>query len=150
MIEPILRVPAHLIRRTQQVHDALFAQLVPDLTSPQFAALAVIDKYPGIEAMRLGQLIGYDIATLGGLITRLIAKQLVTRRVGKHDRRTRQIAITARGKAMLARTMPCALEVQARLLSALRPEEHELFISLHERIIDAASLEREIEVKESA
>ena len=84
--------------------------------------------------MKLAEMIGYDSATLGGLITRLIAKKIVARKVGKHDRRTRQLTLTARGNYVLQEALPRALAVEASLLSALAPDERELFISMLERV----------------
>jgi DNA-binding MarR family transcriptional regulator len=144
VIDVSLRVAAHLVRRTQQVHDAIFAQRISDLTSAQFAALVIIDKYPGAEFMRLADALGYDSATLGGLVNRLIAKKLVRRRVGKYDRRTRLISTTARGKALLDETMPKALDVEAQLLSALTAEERELLKALLERIVESGSQREEL------
>ena len=144
MIDVSLRVAAHLVRRTQQVHDAIFAERIGDLTSAQFAALVIIDKYPDAEFMRLADALGYDSATLGGLVNRLIVKKLVRRRVGKHDRRTRLISITARGKALLDETMPKALDVEAELLSALAADERELLIAMLERIVESRSQREEL------
>jgi DNA-binding MarR family transcriptional regulator len=144
VIDVSLRVAAHLVRRTQQVHDAIFADRIGDLTSAQFAALVIIDKYPDAEFMRLADALGYDSATLGGLVNRLIVKKLVRRRVGKHDRRTRLISITARGKALLDETMPKALDVEAELLSALAADERELLIAMLERIVESRSQREEL------
>jgi DNA-binding MarR family transcriptional regulator len=144
VIDVSLRVAAHLVRRTQQVHDAIFAERIGDLTSAQFAALVIIDKYPDAEFMRLADALGYDSATLGGLVNRLIVKKLVRRRVGKHDRRTRLISITARGKALLDETMPKALDVEAELLSALAADERELLIAMLERIVESRSQREEL------
>jgi DNA-binding MarR family transcriptional regulator len=144
VIDVSLRVAAHLVRRTQQVHDAIFAERIGDLTSAQFAALVIINKYPDAEFMRLADALGYDSATLGGLVNRLIVKKLVRRRVGKHDRRTRLISMTARGKALLDETMPKALDVEAELLSALAADERELLIAMLERIVEGRSQREEL------
>jgi DNA-binding MarR family transcriptional regulator len=150
MIDGSLRVAAHLVRRTQQIHDALFSSGIDDLTSPQFAALLVIDKQPKIESMRLAEAVGYDIATLGGLVNRLLAKKYIRRTIGTHDRRTRLISITARGKAALEAALPRAIEVDERLLSALPEKDRELFVALLERIVESGPALLNERLEESA
>ena len=137
MIDRSLRVACHLVRRAHQVHDALFADHIAgiDLTSPQFVALSAIGRGPQIEFMQLAETIGYDSATLYGVVNRLLAKRLITRKVGKRDRRTRQLALTQQGRAVLALAMPQARAVEESLLAALAPDERETLISLLERVV---------------
>jgi len=93
-------------------------------------------------------LIGYDGATLGGLVNRLLAKKLIRRAVGKHDRRTRQLFLTAKGQALLDEVTPHAARVHGLLLAPLNAEERELFIDLMQRIVlhAASSAKQETEV----
>lgn len=106
-----------------------------EVTSPQFAALSAIGRYPGIELTPLGELIGYDGATLGGLVNRLLAKKLVRRAVGKHDRRTRQLFLTARGRELVDQVTPKAARVHDLLLAPLSARERELFIDVMQRVV---------------
>lgn len=145
MIDKHFRVAGHLIRRAHQAHDAIFAQQTAgyDITSPQLAALSAIERYPGIELTPLAEMIGYDSATLGGLITRLVAKKLVSRKIGRHDRRTRQLSLTPRGEAVLKLVWPRAAGVEDRLLAALSPDERALFLDMCERVVEAAAFDSE-------
>ena len=129
------------MRRAHQVHDTIFAQETAgfEITSPQLAALSSIARNPGIEQTALAELIAYDCSTIGGLVDRLEAKKLVRRSVGKRDRRTRQLAITAHGRALLAAVTPHAARVHGRLLEPLAPAEREHFVAMLQRVVDVAA-----------
>jgi DNA-binding MarR family transcriptional regulator len=134
---PFLRIAGHAIRRAHQAHDAIFARETEgfDITSPQHAALTAIAEHPGIEPKQLGELVGYDGATLAGLIARLETKKLVRRSVGRHDRRTRQLRLTAKGEALLAQVEPRASRVHDALLGSLTRAERDVFMALLQRIV---------------
>jgi DNA-binding MarR family transcriptional regulator len=139
--DEIWRQAGHLVRRAHQVHDTIFAQETAgfEITSPQLAALNAIAQHPGIEQTTLADLIAYDCSTIGGLIDRLEAKQLVRRAVGKHDRRTRQLSITTHGRALLAAVSPQAARVHGRLLEPLTRAEREQFIGMLQRVVAGAA-----------
>jgi DNA-binding MarR family transcriptional regulator len=140
VIDERLRIAGHLLRRAQQAHDAIFAQETAgyDVTSAQMAALSAIHWNPGIDLSSLAEFIGYDAATIGSLVGRLVAKRLVSRRTGKHDRRTRQLTLTARGESFLTLVMGQAANVETRLLATLEPKERRVFLDLLLRVVEAA------------
>jgi DNA-binding MarR family transcriptional regulator len=140
-IHPAFRVAGHLIRRAFQAHDAVFARETAgfDITSPQVATLMAIALRPGIELTPLADWVGYDAATLSGLINRLIAKRLVRRVVGTHDRRTRQLFLTGTGQALLDAVTPHAARVTDVLLAPLDAAEREVFFGFMERIVTHAA-----------
>ena len=140
MIDERLRVAGHLIRRAHQAHDAVFAEITAgyDVTSPQMAALSAIRWNPGIDLSSLAEFIGYDAATIGSLVNRLVAKRLVSRRVGKHDRRTRQLTLTPRGEAFTDLVFRQASYVESELLAVLADEERRVLMDLLYRVVEAA------------
>ena len=76
----IHHMPGHFIRRLQQVAVSLFADRVGlEMTPVQFAALAAVAQRPRIDQARLSALIGYDRATIGGVIDRLEARGWLAR-----------------------------------------------------------------------
>jgi DNA-binding MarR family transcriptional regulator len=149
---PFLGVAGYLVRRTYQAHDAIFARETAgfDVTSPQHAALLAIAASPGIELTPLGEEIGYDGATLTGLVARLHAKKLIRRTVGKHDRRTRQLFLTAKGHALLAMVSPRANRVHDQLLEPLSPEERGSFLAMMRRIVQHAATPGDVQGSEIA
>ena len=125
---PLHRMPGHHIRRLQQVAVRLFAEEAQvDLTPVQYAALFAVAQRPGVGQAQLAALIGYDRATIGGVIDRLEQKGWVARSGSPEDRRLNLLSITPDGQAALARAAPAVLAVQDKLLEPLDPQEREAF-----------------------
>jgi len=76
------------------------------LTVQQHQALLAIKGYPGREQVAIGELaerLGIRHPSAVGLIDRLVAKALVTRRSGAADRRQILIHLTPKAENLLAR-----------------------------------------------
>lgn len=134
---PIHRMPGHLVRRLQQVAVALFAEELAGhgLTPVQYAALVALDRRPGLDQASLAALIGYDRATIGGVIHRLEEKGWAARETRPEDRRAKVPRITAAGRAMLRVSGPRVRRVQARLLAPLAPPQRHAFDTLCRRLL---------------
>ncbi|MFR9729742.1 MarR family winged helix-turn-helix transcriptional regulator [Saccharopolyspora sp. MS10] len=113
----------HLMRRVIQDHGARWLARSPELTKPQYAALTVIDRSPGIEQAALGRRAAIDKATLAAMLTRLEQRELVARTVDRQDRRRRVLELTDEGRRVLRETDELAEEVNASLLDRLTAEE---------------------------
>ncbi|MGE3146131.1 MAG: MarR family winged helix-turn-helix transcriptional regulator [Pseudorhodoplanes sp.] len=129
---PIYDKPGHLIRRLQQIAVALFAAETRafDLTSVQYAALAMIRLNPGIDQTALANAIALDRSTIAEVVARLQAKGLIQRGPGQADRRTKVLFATARGEALLARIEPAAGSAQSLILAPLRPAQRTAFMEM--------------------
>ena len=136
---PIHHMPGHYIRRLQQVAVALFAQKVDglDITPVQFAALVALRQQRSLDQAALSALIGYDRATIGGVIDRLEAKRWVVREPGRDDRRTKVVSLSPAGAAILRRVMRDVEAVQAALMAPLKPGERRTFERLCRKLLDA-------------
>lgn len=124
----------HLIRRLHQRSTQVFQTQVPaagfDLTSVQFAALDAIAQQPGIDQASLAAAIGFDRATMGGVVERLEHKALVQRVVSAQDRRARMLHLTPEGARLLAASRPVVQALQADILALLTPTERSSFLAL--------------------
>lgn len=111
-------MPGHLIRRAQQVSNAIFAEECGtfDLTSVQYAALFTINRHDGIDATRLSRQIAFDRSTIGDVLERLETKGLIVRVAGTSDKRTKCLYASDAGKELLAKVEPYVRNVQRRLL----------------------------------
>lgn len=142
MIE-IYTMPGHLIRRLQQISVSVFSDrmraLGHDLTSPQFATLAVLAAAPGIDQATLADMIAHDRPTIGGVVERLEAKGLVTRHRNPTDRRARVLALTDAGEALLAALLPAVRAIQPDLLPGLTPAERAEFTRLAAKVATAGN-----------
>ena len=130
----ILDMAGHLIRRLHQQSTYLFAQRTQaagfDLTPVQYAALEAIYEQPGTDQARVAELIGYDRATIGGVINRLETKGWVRRMVSEHDRRARELSLTAKGEKIRQALQPIVEDLQKDILRPLKAADQKLFIQL--------------------
>lgn len=129
----------HLIRRLYQVSNHTFSQQMQaaghDLTSVQFAALDAIIAHPGLDQAGVAARIGYDRATIGGVIDRLERKGLVSRRVAERDRRAREVFVTEPGRALFDRCLPVVTALQDDILGALDDGERAAFMALARKVV---------------
>jgi DNA-binding MarR family transcriptional regulator len=136
-------LPGHLIRRVQQISVSLFAARMAeaglDLTSVQFAALATLSDHSGLDQQTLSGLIAYDRVTIGGVVDRLVQKNLVLREVSPKDRRARILTLTPEGAETLNVARPWVERVQTDIVACLSPEERENFAALLSKIASAGN-----------
>lgn len=136
-------LPGHLIRRLQQIAVALFAARMGeadiDLTAVQFAAMLTLRDHPGLDQQTLAGLIAYDRVTLGGVIDRLVQKNLVARETSPTDRRARILTLTKDGRAVLERAIPWVDQVQDDILAALSEAEQDTFVTLLSKLARAGN-----------
>ena len=129
----------HLIRRLHQQSTQVFQTRTQaagfELTSVQFAALDGIAQQPGIDQASLAATIGFDRATLGGVIDRLELKGLVQREVSAQDRRARQLYLTPAGEQLRAASRPVVEALQAEILAPLSAAEREAFLALAQKAL---------------
>ena len=143
MPEPIgdsrlIEMPGHLIRRLHQISFALFLdQAKPfGVTPVQYAALVAIRTHPGIDATRLSAVIAFDRSTLGNVIERLEAKQLIERKLSRQDKRVKLLYLTKAGAALLRDIMPSVDRAQARMLQPLKPADRRTLMALLTQLVD--------------
>ena len=124
----------HLIRRLHQQSTQVFQAQTQaagfDLTPVQFAVLDAVARRPGIDQANLAATIGFDRATIGGVIDRLEHKGLVGRVVSAQDRRARQLHLTPKGRKLLVASRPVVQALQADVLAPLSPAERAAFLRL--------------------
>lgn len=139
----IYNMPGHLIRRLQQLSASVFAEHVKaqgyDLTSPQYAALSMIELHPRIDQATLAGLIAFDRPTIGGVVDRLVGKGYVKRDTNPADRRARVLTLTPTGVETLRHLRPIVVQSQTEILPGLTEEERGEFIRLAAKIAAAGN-----------
>lgn len=115
------------LRRAYQRHMAIFAGIMGDidLTSMQFAALVKLRELKAVSQTELGRLTGMDRATVSGVVSRLKRRDLVLYRPDPLDRRSRIIALTPAGEALLADAMERIGRVTEQTLEPIGAAERE-------------------------
>jgi DNA-binding MarR family transcriptional regulator len=134
-----IAMAGHLIRRLHQQSTQVFqAQMQAagfDLTSVQFAALDAIAQHSGIDQATLAATIGFDRATIGGVIDRLELKGFVQRIVSEQDRRARRLHLTPAGAQLLAECRPVVETLQDDILAPLSPAQRTTFLALAHKVL---------------
>lgn len=129
----------HLIRRLHQQSTQIFVQRTQaagyDLTPVQYAALEAIYEHPGMDQARVAEMIGYDRATIGGVIERLEKKGWVRRVVSAQDRRSRELSLTTTGEAIRAALQAIVHALQPEILSPLSAADQARFIELARQVV---------------
>lgn len=135
----VLDMAGHLIRRLHQQSTSLFAQRTQaagfDLTPVQFAALDAIHTHPGSDQSRVAEMIGYDRATIGGVIDRLLKKGWISRVTSTKDRRSRELTLTAEGGHILQTLTPLVQALQHEILLPLNDAEQAFYLHLTRRVV---------------
>src|SRR2546430_13592267 len=131
-MDAVYAAPGYLFRRMQQIAVALFVEecRALDLTPVQYAALVSIHTHPGIDATRLSAVIAFDRSTLGSVIERLEAKNLIDRKPSGDDKRVKLLYLTKAGAAVLREIMPSVERAQGRMLQPLKPADPQAVLAV--------------------
>lgn len=131
-----LRYTGHLIRRAQQRHAALWQELVSqDVSSVQYAALAVLERMPGASQSELGSELDLDRSTIADIVSRLERRGVIERIPHRSDRRRYALSLTASGLDEIARLRPRVDAANERLTQPLTLDEHRTLRALLTRIL---------------
>ena len=137
-MDAVYTAPGYLFRRMQQIAVAIFMEecRAHALTPVQYAALVAIRTHPGIDATRLSAVIAFARSTLGSVIERLQAKQLIERKPAAEDKRVKLLHLTRAGAALLRDIIPSVDRAQARMLQPLKPADRKTLMALLTQLVD--------------
>ncbi len=129
-----IEMAGHLIRRLHQQSTLVFQTRMQaagfDLTAVQFAALDAVEQQPDLDQASLAATIGFDRATIGGVVDRLEQKGLLQRVTSAQDRRARRLHLTAQGEQCLAAVRPLVEALQPDILGPLSAADRSAFLTL--------------------
>jgi len=121
----------HVNRLAGAMRTAMEARLAPhDLTAAQWGTLMRLLEHDGWPQSELGQSLGMDKATIGGVIARLEAKRLIMRQVDSADARINRVTLTAAGGKLARVLQPLAAEVNDRATATFSPRDVTQLVSL--------------------
>lgn len=137
-----LRHTGHLIRRAQQVHQAVWARDVSaDVSSVQYAALAVLERRPGASQAELGAELSLDRSTIADLVSRMIRRGLLTREQDPADRRRKVLTLTDAGREAYAALVPRVDAIEPIVTGGLSAAERSELRRLLRTVLAAADEE---------
>jgi len=134
----LYETPGYLVRRLHQIVVSLCYEQWGDLAiSPlQYAVLMAVRAYPGIDQRGLSRAVAIDRSSIGAVSEQLDRRGFVERRVGKRDKRNKELFLSEAGAALLRRAHPIAWEIQTRLLQALDKKERGEFVRLLTKVVE--------------
>ncbi len=125
-----------MMRQAYQRHSVLFAEMMGDaVTTTQWAALSKLHQVGDCSQNQLGRLIGMDVATIKGVVERLVKRGYLQIAPDLTDRRRLVLTLTDEGRATYARLAPVALAVSDATLAPLRPQDRDAFMHLLRALI---------------
>lgn len=125
----------YLLRRVTQRHLAIFSELIPEVTTTQFAVLARLAELGPLSQNLLGRETAMDAATIKGVVDRLVRQGLIETKPDPLDRRRLTIALSPAGQALYAARVATALKVSDTTLAPLTQEERDRLIALLLRLV---------------
>ena len=120
--------------------DPLFAS---QLTMPQLKILLLLHRLGDTSGRELAGLLGVSLATMSGMVDRLVAHDLVTRTEDPHDRRVRRITLSDTGAGLIGDIITAGTEKHARLLKRLTDAELRTVAEAMQAMVRAAGEEAE-------
>jgi DNA-binding MarR family transcriptional regulator len=122
-------IPGYLLRRSQALHNALWARLVPgDLTGPQYAVLSVLAAFPHSDQKQVARLASLDKSSTADVVTRLVRKAWIERERDHGDSRRHPLSLTRAASIALSSITPHVSAVQEALLAPLPAARRALFV----------------------
>ncbi|HET7183555.1 MAG TPA: MarR family transcriptional regulator [Terriglobales bacterium] len=141
--ERALNVYVKLLRAADTVDSLLMSQVESaGLTPSQFGVLEALYH---IGSLCLGELARKILKTSGNLtmvVRNLERRGLVTRTRQAADKRYYLVAITAKGRRLIAQLFPKHLERMVDLMSALTPSEQETLAALARKLGTTVAADR--------
>ena len=124
-----------ILRQASQRHAALFASRMGSETTPtQWAALAKLHEIGPTSQNQLGRMTAMDVATIKGVVDRLMKRGLVCSASDKADARRRLIALSEEGRAFVGANVAMAHAITRETLAPLAERERPLFVALLGRL----------------
>jgi len=108
------------------------------LTTALFALLNVLGTREGAIQQEIGAAMGIDPSTMVSLIDQLESAGLAKRRPRATDRRAREVAISPKGRRVLAQARQLAMQVEDEVLRGLSNAERRQLLALLRRALDSA------------
>jgi DNA-binding MarR family transcriptional regulator len=137
LIRRILEVQRRL--RRQFAEDDAHPLLNVNLTMSQLKVLIILSHLGGASGQDLARRTGFGLATLTGIVDRLIAQDLVSRGEDPRDRRVRRIELTPAGAELIDRLTTAGEEHHRRMLRHLDGHDLELVADAFDLLLNAAT-----------
>ena len=136
--QPAYRVERQVgfqLRQANQRHVAIFTSMMGDrLTTTQWAALTKLREIQPCSQNQLGRETAMDVATIKGVVDRLVARDYMQTAPDPNDGRRLVLSLTEEGLAAIERNVDTARAVTEETLSPLSSAERMMLLELLRKI----------------
>ena len=94
-----------------------------DYSLPQMATLLLLDDEGELTIKRVTELLGRSISATSRLLDQLVVRGMISRREDERDRRTKRVAITEQGRALIMTLEQRRADAQIAVMEYLSAEE---------------------------
>jgi DNA-binding MarR family transcriptional regulator len=94
-----------------------------DYSLPQMATLLLLDEEGELTIKQVAELLGRSVSATSRLLDQLVVRGMITRREDERDRRAKRVAITERGRALIATLEQRRADAQIAVMEYLSAEE---------------------------
>src|SRR6266568_7404039 len=94
-----------------------------DFSLPQMATLLLLDEEGELTIKQIAELVGRSISATSRLLDQLVERGMVSRREDERDRRAKRIAITEKGRMLIATLEQRRADVQIAVMEYYSTEE---------------------------
>jgi len=123
------------LRQANQRHVAIFTGRMGDrLTTTQWAAMSKLKEIQPSSQNQLGRETAMDVATIKGVIDRLVARGFVETAPDPSDGRRLILSLTPEGQSVIDRNIETAMAVTDETLAPLTSGERMMLIELLRKI----------------
>lgn len=109
--------------RLRQKIQACVNEYDPDLSVELVEILGLLSRNDGINQQEIANKVSKDKSSITYLINALVKRELVERVAYKNDRRNKQIFLTSKGKRLVEKVYPWALELYKKAAGDLHEDE---------------------------
>ena len=127
----------YLIRLTNRVGRMLGSRVRQELSeeeqdfqSAHFAILSDLWQCDGVRQQDLASALVKDKGTIARALRQMEDKQLIERRAGEADKRTKRIYLTERGRTFRGRLLPLAERITHEATADVDPEEYRICLKV--------------------
>ena len=106
------------------------------VTRPQWLVLSVLQRHEGIKQGGLAEILEVEPITAGRMIGRMQEAGLVERREDSADRRARRLYLTDRGREIIERLQPLALETSDEALKGVSAQDKKQLSRILEMMLE--------------
>jgi DNA-binding MarR family transcriptional regulator len=123
------------LRQANQRHVSIFSGMMGDrLTTTQWAALVKLGEVQPCSQNQLGRETAMDVATIKGVVDRLVARDFLATAPDPNDGRRLVLSVTAEGFAAIERNLETARAVTEETLAPLTSAERMMLVELLRKI----------------